>query len=321
MKQKEILLFGASGQIGRNLIRKLSKNNYKITAVTRNIHRAGYILKTQANPGYLELVELKNFKNDKIDELFERSSICINLIGILYERRKDEFKLIHSDLPAFLSKKSNQFKLEKFIHLSALGIEKATDSNYASSKLEGEKRIRENFNKSIILKPSIVYSVDDNFSTKFMALLSSLPLMPLYYNGKTKFSPIHVTDLVDIIFNIIENKTENLVLECIGPEVITFREIIEKILSSINKKRILLPLPLPLAKLSAKFLQLLPNPLLTEDQLRLLKYDNFKSDNYKNNYDLGYIPRKKFDSEINKYSFNWRSGGQFADQNNEDKIK
>ena len=321
MKQKEILLFGASGKIGRNLIRKLSKNNYKITAVTRNIHRAGYILKTQANPGYLELVELKNFKNDKIDELFERSSICINLIGILYERRKDEFKLIHSDLPAFLSKKSNQFKLEKFIHLSALGIEKATDSNYASSKLEGEKRIRENFNKSIILKPSIVYSVDDNFSTKFMALLSSLPLMPLYYNGKTKFSPIHVTDLVDIIFNIIENKTENLVLECIGPEVITFREIIEKILSSINKKRILLPLPLPLAKLSAKFLQLLPNPLLTEDQLRLLKYDNFKSDNYKNNYDLGYIPRKKFDSEINKYSFNWRSGGQFADQNNEDKIK
>ncbi len=321
MKQKEILLFGASGQIGRNLIRKLSKNNYKITAVTRNIHRAGYILKTQANPGYLELVELKNFKNDKIDELFERSSICINLIGILYERRKDEFKLIHSDLPAFLSKKSNQFKLEKFIHLSALGIEKATDSNYASSKLEGEKRIRENFNKSIILKPSIVYSVDDNFSTKFMALLSSLPFMPLYYNGKTKFSPIHVTDLVDIIFNIIENKTENLVLECIGPEVITFREIIEKILSSINKKRILLPLPLPLAKLSAKFLQLLPNPLLTEDQLRLLKYDNFKSDNYKNNYDLGYIPRKKFDSEINKYSFNWRSGGQFADQNNEDKIK
>ena len=321
MKQKEILLFGASGQIGRNLIRKLSKNNYKITAVTRNIHRAGYILKTQANPGYLELVELKNFKNDKIDELFERSSICINLIGILYERRKDEFKLIHSDLPAFLSKKSNQFKLEKFIHLSALGIEKATDSNYASSKLEGEKRIRENFNKSIILKPSIVYSVDDNFSTKFMALLSSLPFMPLYYNGKTKFSPIHVTDLVDIIFNIIENKTENLVLECIGPEVITFREIIEKILSSINKKRILLPIPLPLAKLSAKFLQLLPNPLLTEDQLRLLKYDNFKSDNYKNNYDLGYIPRKKFDSEINKYSFNWRSGGQFADQNNEDKIK
>ena len=88
MKQKEILLFGATGQIGRNLIRTLSKNNYKIIAVTRNIHRAGYILKTQANPGYLELIELKNFKIDKINELFKRSSICINLIGILYEKKK-----------------------------------------------------------------------------------------------------------------------------------------------------------------------------------------------------------------------------------------
>ena len=89
MKQKEILLFGATGQIGRNLIRKLSKNNYKIIAVTRNIHRAGYILKTQANPGYLELVELKNFDVNKIESLIKRTTICINLIGILYEKRKD----------------------------------------------------------------------------------------------------------------------------------------------------------------------------------------------------------------------------------------
>ena len=88
MKQKEILLFGATGQIGRNLIRKLTKNNYKITAVTRNIHRAGYILKTQANPGYLRLVELKTFNPEKIDELMQNCSICINLIGILYEKKK-----------------------------------------------------------------------------------------------------------------------------------------------------------------------------------------------------------------------------------------
>ena len=88
MKQKEILLFGATGQIGRNLIRKLTKNNYKVIAVTRNIHRAGYILKTQANPGYLELVEIKNFEINKIEELIKRSSICINLIGILYEKKR-----------------------------------------------------------------------------------------------------------------------------------------------------------------------------------------------------------------------------------------
>ena len=250
MKHKEILLFGASGQIGRNLVRKLSQNNYKITAVTRNIHSAGYVLKTQANPGYLELVELKNFNIDRVESLIKNASICINLTGILYEKRKDEFQILHSDFPSLLSKKANQFQIEKFIHISALGIEKATDSKYALSKLEGERKVKENFKKSIIIKPSIVYSVDDKFTTRFMSLLSMLPIMPLYYNGKTKFSPIHVTDLVDIIFNLIESKEDNLVLECIGPEVITFKEIIEKLLISIEKKRVLLPLPLPIAKKS-----------------------------------------------------------------------
>ena len=321
MKHKEILLFGATGQIGRNLIRKLSQNNYKITAVTRNIHSAGYVLKTQANPGYLELVELKNFNLDRVESLIKNTSICINLTGILYEKRKDEFQILHSDFPSLLSKKANQFQIEKFIHISALGIEKATDSKYALSKLEGERKIKENFKKSIIIKPSIVYSVDDKFTTRFMSLLSMLPIMPLYYNGKTKFSPIHVTDLVEIIFNLIESKEDNLVLECIGPEVITFKEIIEKLLIAIEKKRVLLPLPLPIAKITAKFLQLLPNPLLTEDQLIMLKYDNCKTKNYKNNFDLGYIPKRKFENEINKYSYNWKTGGQFATKAKINKLK
>ena len=321
MKQKEILLFGATGQIGRNLIRKLSKNNYKIIAVTRNIHRAGYILKTQANPGYLELIELKSFNINKIDELIKRSSICINLIGILYEKRKDEFKLIHSDLPAMLSKKANEFNLEKFIHLSALGIEDATDSKYALSKLDGEKRVKKNFDKSIIIKPSIVYSIDDKFSTKFMSLLSILPVMPLYYNGNTKFTPIHVSDLIEVIYNLIIGKEQSLTIECIGPEIITFKEIIQKLLKSMQKKRILFPLPLPIAKFTAKIFQLLPKPLLTEDQLIMLKYDNCKSEIYKNNFDLGYLPKKKFEDEIGKYSYNWKIGGQFSNQSSINKTK
>ena len=312
MKQKEILVFGATGQIGRNLIRKLTKNNYKITAVTRNIHKAGYILKTQANPGYLNLIELKNFDIEKIDNLVRNCSICINLIGILYEKKKDHFKIIHTDLPNLLSKKSSKYNIDKFIHLSALGIENANDSSYAISKLEGEKKIKENFNKYAIIKPSIVYSVDDNFSTNFMSLLSKLPIMPLYYGGNTKFSPIHVSDLIDIIFKIIETKNDNLILECIGPEVLTFKEILQKLLFSMKKKRVLLPIPFPLAKLTAKILQLFPNPLFTEDQLRLLKYDNCVSNKYKNNFDLGFKATKKFDIEIEKYSYNWRTGGQFA---------
>ncbi len=312
MKQKEILVFGATGQIGRNLIRKLSINNYKITAVTRNIHRAGYILKTQANPGYINLVEIKSFYDEKIDELMKNSSICINLVGILFERKKDEFKIVHTDLPDLLSKKAKEFNINKFIHLSALGIENAKDSKYAISKLEGEKKVIKNFNNYFILKPSIVYSVDDKFTTSFMSLLSNLPIMPLYYNGKTKFTPIHVSDLINIIYKMIEGKNENMVMECIGPDVFTFKEIIQKLLASIKKKRLLIPLPNIVAKFSAKILQILPNPLLTEDQLNLLKYDNCKSGKYKSNFDLGIDAYKKFEVEIDKYSYNWREGGQFT---------
>ena len=316
MKQKEILLFGATGQIGRNLIRKLSQNNYKITAVTRNTHRAGYILKTQANPGYLELIELKNFDIKKIEDLMKNCTVCINLIGILFEKKRGDFKIIHTDLPNLLSQIAKKHKIQKLIHLSSLGIENALDSDYAKSKLEGEKKIKNNFEEFVILKPSIVYSVDDKFTTKFMTLLSRLPIMPLYYNGNTKFNPIHVTDLVDIILNTIENKNNNLVLECIGPEILTFKEIIEKILISIQKKRFLIPVPIQIASLTAKLLQLLPNPLLTEDQLKLLKYDNVSTGLYKTNFDLGFNAKKNFDEEINKYSYNWRTGGQFAINNN-----
>ena len=312
MKSKEILLFGATGQIGRNLIRKLSNNNYKITAVTRNIHRAGYILKTQANPGYLTLVEVKNFQLEKIEELIKNCSICVNLIGILYESKKISFKTIHTNLPSMLSSVANKYKIEKFLHLSSLGIEKSSDSKYASSKLEGEIKIKKNFKNSIIVKPSIVYSVDDKFTTNFMTLLSRLPIMPLYYGGKTKFAPIHVLDLVDILYYLIDGENRNMILECVGPEELSFKEIISKLLFSIKKKRLMIPLPMPFAKISAKVLQLFPKPLLTEDQLKLLKYDNVRSGKYKTNFDIGFKTNRLFSDEIEKYSFNWRDGGQYT---------
>ena len=242
----------------------------------------------------------------------KNASVCINLIGILYERKLNHFNMIHSDLPSLLSKVAKRNSFDQFIHLSALGIESATDSEYAISKLNGEQKVRHNFPSSVILKPSIVYSVDDNFTTNFMRLLSILPIMPLYYSGKTKFTPIHVSDLANIIFEIVQKKIIGTTIECIGPEIITFKEIIKKILKSINKKRLLISLPLPLAKLNARLFQLMPKPLITMDQLRLLKYDNVASKKYKTNFDLKIDANKKFDDEINRYSFNWSSGGQFS---------
>ena len=312
MKPKEILVFGASGQIGRHLIRKFTKNNYKVFAVTRNIHKKGYILKTQANPGYLEVGELKSFDIEKIKSFFKNCSVCINLIGILYEKSENQFHSIHSDFPDLLSKLCKRLDVEQFIHLSSLGIEDVSDSEYAKSKISGEHVVKKNFSKSIILKPSICYSVDDNFTTTLMTLLNRLPFMPLYYQGKTKFTPIHVTDLANIIFEIVEKRITGETIECVGPEILTFKDIILKLLNSLEKKKLLIPIPLPIAKVIAKILAKLPKPLITPDQLNLLKYDNILSGKYKTNLDLGIEANKKFENEIESYSFNWKDGGEYS---------
>jgi NADH dehydrogenase len=313
MKAKNCLIFGGSGQIGRHLIRKLTKNNYKVTVVTRNLHQKGYSIKTQANAGYIDIVEANIFDEKKIRNLFSKVDICINLIGILFESGKGStFKNIHSIFPSLLAKLCKEYKVQQFIHLSALGINKAIDSKYAESKLEGEINIQKNFSTTTILRPSVVYSVDDNFTTNFMNLLNRLPFFPLYYSGKTKFMPIHCSDLTDIIYHVVSKNINSKIIECIGPETISLKDIISKLLKLINKNRLLIPLPLIIANLSASFFQLFPKPLLTLDQLKLLKYDNVISGKYQTNFDIGSPSTRFFEEEVKKYCYMWRVGGQFS---------
>ena len=313
MKAKNCLIFGGSGQIGRNLIRKLTKNNYKVTVVTRNIHQKSYIIKTQANVGYIDIVEANIFDENKIRELFKKTDICINLIGILFEKKKgNTFKNIHQLFPSILAKLSKEYDLKHFIHLSALGINEAKDSKYAVSKLNGERDILKSFPLATILRPSVVYSVDDNFTTNFMTLLSRLPFFPIYYNGKTKFAPIHCSDLTDIIYNVISKNIYSNIIECVGPEIMTFKEILQRLLKQINKKRFLVPFPLTLAKITATLFEIMPKPILTKDQLTLLKYDNVPSGKYKTNSDIGIPGIRYFDEEVEKYCYMWKEGGQFS---------
>ena len=310
---KKVLIFGASGQIGRHLVRKLTKNNYIVTAVTRNLHQKAYVLKTQANAGYIEIVEANIFDEQKIRNLISKNDICINLIGILYEKNKrNTFKNIHTIFPSLISKICEEYKIKQYIHLSALGIEEATDSDYAKSKLEGEINIKKKFPNATILKPSLVFSVDDSATTNFMTLLNRLPIFPLYYNGNTKFIPIHVSDLTEIIYQVISKNIISHTIECVGPETISLKDILKKLLKITEKNRLLIPLPLFLAKLSAIFFQLLPNPLLTLDQLKLLRYNNVASGKYKTNFDIGIPSVSRFDVEVEKYAFMWKESGQFS---------
>ena len=313
MKAKNCLIFGGSGQIGRHLIRKLTKNNYKVTVVTRNLHQKGYVIKTQANAGYIDIVEVNIFDEVKIRKLFTKTDICINLVGILHAKEKGStFENIHSIFPSLLSKLCKEYKIKQFIHLSALGINEATNSDYAKSKLEGEVNIQKNFLLTTILRPSVVYSVDDNFTTSFMTLLNRLPAFPLYYSGRTKFMPIHCSDLTDIIYQVISKNIHSKIIECVGPQTISLKDILNKLLKLINKNRLLIPLPLFVANISANFFQLFPKPLISRDQIKLLQYDNIISGKYQTNFDIGLPSVCIFEEEVEKYCYMWREGGQFS---------
>jgi uncharacterized protein YbjT (DUF2867 family) len=320
MKAKNCLIFGGSGQIGRSLIRKLTKNNFRVTVVTRNIHQKSYIIKTQANAGYIDIVEANIFEENKLRELFKKADICINLIGILFEKKGgNSFKNIHKVFPSLLAKLAKEYKLKHLIHISALGINEADESDYAKSKLEGENEVLKNFPLATILRPSIVYSVDDNFTTNLMTLLRRLPFFPIYYNGETKFTPIHCSDLTDIIYHIISNNILSNIIECTGPEIISFKQILQRLLKLIDKKRILIPFPLFIAEITAGFFEVMPKPMITRDQLKLLKYDNVLSGKYKTNSDIGIPSLKYFDEEVKKYCYMWRDGGQFSMENYDNK--
>ena len=313
MKPKNCLIFGASGQVGRHLLRKLTKNNYKVTAVTRNLHQKGYLLKTQASAGWIDCVESNIFDEEKLKELISKSDICINLVGILYEDKSvNTFENIHVKFPSLISKICKDQNVRQFIHLSALGIDSAKNSIYAKSKIEGEISIKNNFPLATFLRPSVVYSVDDNFTTSFMNLLSKLPIFPLYYNGETKFVPISADDLSEIILKVVNDDIKSKTIECIGPEIISLKEILQRLLKLIDKKKLLVPMPLPIAKLTAKLFQLFPKPLLTEDQLKLLSYDNIPSGNFKTNFDIGVPSIKNFDEEVEKYCYMYKEAGQFS---------
>ncbi len=315
MKPKNCLIFGASGQIGRHLIRKLTKNNYKVTVVTRNLHQKGYILKTQASAGWIDCVETDIFDEKKLRKLISKATICINLIGVLFEENKfNSFKNIHTFFPLLLSKICKEYNIKQLIHLSALGIElndQPVDSEYAKSKFYGEINVKNNFSKAIILRPSIVYSVDDKLTTQFMTLLNRLPVFPLF--GNPKFTPIHVKDLTEIIYQIINKEINSQTIECIGKEILSFKDILQKLLYLIDKKRFIISLPLFVSKLIAVSFKILPKPLITIDQIKLLNAcDNVSSGKYKTNFDIGIPSLCNFEEEVEKYCYMWKDAGQFS---------
>ncbi len=311
MKNQICTILGGGGFIGRYLVRNLTKKNYRCIISTRNSFQKGY-LKTQATPGAIELIDWSPNNFSELKEAIKNSDVVINLIGILYETRKQKFYNIHSTIPEVVAKACKESEVKKFIHVSAIGANDNSKSLYQKSKYSGEVKALNNFNKTVIIRPSVVCGTEDNFTNLF-SKLSFLPVIPLV-GINYKFQPILVNDVADAIVRAIETKNnENKIYEIGGPKIISFGDMVKSILKTINKKRFVVPMPMPIAKIQSTITDLLPfPPILTKDQCEILsEADNIVSNNFLSLKDLDLKP-SDVEEEMKKWLWRYREGGQFA---------
>ena len=309
--QKIIVIFGAGGFIGKHLMRELTKLDYRVKVATRNPYLKGY-LKPLGSPGQIELFKTNIFDQESVKQVLKNCDLAINLVGILYETRKQKFNQIHSQFPHLLSNLCNELGTKNLIHVSALGVRERHTSQYMQSKLQGEKNIQDNFKPSVILRPSVAFGPSDKFFETFASIAQFSPFLPLIGGGKTKFAPIYVGDVAKAIVKSLElNNSQTKIYELGGPEDYSFKELMEILLAEIKKKRFLISIPWSFAKFQSYFLQMLPNPLLTPDQVELLKYSNVVSGDYPTLKDLG-VSGTPIHSILPKYIYRFRTGGQFG---------
>ena len=311
MKNQICTILGGGGFIGRYLVRNLTKKNYRCIISTRKTFQKGY-LKTQATPGAIELVEWNPNNFSELKEAIENSDIVINLIGILYETRKQKFYNIHTKIPEVISKICSESGVKKFIHVSAIGANENSKSLYQKSKHQGEVKALNNFKNTVIIRPSVVCGTEDNFTNLF-SKLSILPVIPVV-GINYKFQPILVTDVATAIIQAIETKNnEGKIYEIGGPKVISFGDMVKSILKTINKKRFVVQMPMLIAKIQSTITDLLPiPPILTKDQCEILsEADNIVSNNHLTLKDLEIKPAD-VEEAMKKWLWRYRDGGQFA---------
>ena len=304
-------ILGGGGFIGRYLVRNLTNKQFRCIIPTRKAFQKGY-LKTQAPPGSVELIDFNSNNFDKIEEAISNSDVVINLIGILFENRKQKFTKIHSDIPDIISRLCEKHKVKKYIHVSAIGANKDSKSAYQRSKFAGEEKSLMNFKNTVIIRPSVVCGPEDNFTNLFSKLSFSpvIPIVGIDY----KFQPIMVTDVADAIVKAIQvKKNEGKIYEIGGPTVISFGDMVKSIMKTINKKRFVIEMPMAIAKIQSSILSLLPiPPVLTRDQCEILsEADNVVSNKELTISDLDIKP-KDVEQAMEKWLWRYRDGGQFA---------
>lgn len=317
-QDKTICIFGGSGFLGRHITQDLARAGYRIKIATR-IPESAYELKTYGSIGQIVPFQCNYNDAQSIQNAVVGCYGVINLIGILFEKGKNKFAKAHVDIPQIIAQACVDANVQKFIHVSALAVERGEDSEkskYARSKFKGEAAIKKIYKEVTILRPSVVFGAGDNFFNMFARLATLLPALPLIGGGHTKFQPVYVGDVAEAIANIMNDKTGELsgkIYELGGPQVVTFKQIYEIMLNITNRKNRLVSVPWAVAKMQGFVFGLMPKPLLTLDQVKSLKTDNVLSEKSLTLKNLNVTPTA-MQSILPSYLACYKRGGRFGNK-------
>jgi uncharacterized protein YbjT (DUF2867 family) len=308
-----VTIFGGSGFLGRHVVRALAKSRYRIRVAVRRPELTGH-LQPLGRVGQINAVQANVRDPASVEAAVRDAAIVINLVGILFERSRQRFDAVQAAGAGTVARAAAK-NGARMIHVSALGADKNSRSRYARSKAQGEEAVLGAAPGATIFRPSIVFGPEDDFFNRFGAMARISPVLPLIGGGRTKFQPVFAGDVAAAIAKAADGDAKGgTVYELGGPEIRSFRQLMEFVLATTERRRILLPLPFPIARLQAFFLQFLPKPLLTPDQVQLLKRDNVVSPEAAQQgrtfAALGIDPAG-FEAIVPTYLWRFRKTGQF----------
>ena len=307
---KLVSIFGGSGFIGRHIVRVLARDGWRIRVGVRHPNIANF-LRPMGRVGQIQIVRANLRKSDDCAMMLRDADAAINLVGILYERGAQRFQALHAESAGVFARAAAEYRVARVIQFSALGANAQSPSLYARSKAEGEKRVREAFPDATIVRPSIVFGPEDDFFNRFAQLARISPVLPLIGGGHTRFQPVYVRDVAEAIAVALSDiRALGTTYEFGGPEVMTLKEVMQLVLQETRRNRVLLNVPFGIAKLKAAFLGLLPKPLLTIDQVRLLQADNVVSRDAPGLMELGISPTAA-EAIVPSYLWRFRKTGEF----------
>ena len=307
-----VTVFGGSGFIGRHLVQALARNGCTVRVATRDPERAA-IVKTAGTVGQIVPIRCSPWDAASVAGVITGADAVINLIGIAYQRGKDTFERSHIITPGLIARICTQAGVRNFVHVSALGADVNSGSAYARSKAAGESAVRAGFPDAIILRPSIVFGPEDSFFNRFASMALWSPFLPLIGGGTTKFQPVYVGDVVQAIMTVLDNPvTRGHVYELGGPAVYTFRQLLAYTMHETGRRRFLCPLSFEATNTLAAILEILPNPMLTRDQVMLLRRDNTVGGRAEGLENLGMTPTA-MEAIVPAYLAAYRAGGRFAE--------